>query len=194
MIGAPQPPRLSWLQRPPGPLLALAAVAAAAGLMWASSVPMSDFDLVMYSVLAGLAVCAGWLLRTLCCLISTKRFSWWMAVVPAVIVLCLGLNAAEVPLRVRFALAENDFDRVAAAVAADPRAAGAAGSRIGSYAVTSIDVHSGRVYFTVAGSGFLGQGGFAYLPSGPPGLSDPVGESVTVTALTGPWYVFSSSW
>lgn len=162
--------------------------------MWASSVPTSDFDLATYSVLAGLAVCAAWLVRTLSALMTTKRFSPWMAVVPAVVVFCLGVNAAEVPLRARFALAENDFDRVVTAVTADPRTADTTGRRIGSYAVTSVAVHDGRVYFTVAGSGFLRQGGFAYLPSGPPGLSDPVGESVTVTALTGPWYVFSSSW
>lgn len=183
-----------WVRRPPGPVLAGATLIAGAVLLWATSLPGSDFGLVMYAVLAGVVLCAAWLVRTLCFLITTKRFSWWILVVPAVVVLCLGLSAAQAPLRVRFALAENAFARAADTAAADPQAADTLAGDIGGYPVSAVAVYRDRVYFTVAGGGFLDQSGFALLPAGPPAVDDPLGESVTVTALTGDWYVFSSTW
>jgi hypothetical protein len=183
-----------WVRRPPGPVLAGATLIAGAVLLWAASLPGSDFGLAMYAVLAGFVLCAVWLVRTLCFLITTKRFSWWLLVVPAVVVLCLSLSAAQAPLRVRFALAENAFTRAADTAAADPQAADALAGDISGYPVSAVAVYRDRVYFTVAGGGFLDQSGFARLPSGPPAVDDPLGESVSVTALTGDWYVFSSTW
>lgn len=162
--------------------------------MWASSLPSSDFGLAMYSVLAGMTICALWLIRTVCFVITTRRFSSWIVVVPAVVVLCLSVNAAQAPLRLRFALAENAFTQALAAAVDNPQAANTLAGDIGSYPVSSVEVHHDRVYFSVAGSGFLSQGGFAHLPSGPHATDDPIGESVTVSPLTGVWYVFSSSW
>ncbi len=184
----------TWLRHPPGPVLAGATLIAGVVLLWAASLPGSDFGLAMYAVLAGSVLCAGWLVRTLCFLITAKRFSWWLLAVPTVVVVCLSLSAAQAPLRVRFALAEDAFTRALDAAVTDPQAADTLAGDIGSYPVSAVAVYRDRVYFTVAGGGFLDESGFAHLPSGPPAVDDPIGESVTVTALTGDWYVFSSTW
>ena len=190
------PPRstATWIRRPPGPVLAVAALAAALVLMWGTSVPTGDFDITMYAVLAGAAVCAGWLLRTLCSVITTRRVSWWVPVVPVIVVGCLTVTSLDLPLRLRFGLAQDDFDRVVAAVSQEVDFDHPRGGHVGSYRVDSIEGHGHNVYFFIHGSGFLSSGGFAHLPSGPPATADPIGESVTTTPLAGPWHVFSTSW
>lgn len=175
-------------------MLAAAAIAAAAALLWATSVPTGDFDTTVYAVAAGMAVCAAWLLRALCSVITTRRVSPWVPVVPVIVVLCLTATSLDLSLRVRFALARADFERVLVAVSQEADFDDPRGGVVGSYTVDSIEGHGPNVYFFIRGSGFLSSGGFAHLPSGPPAIDDPVGESVIITPLTGPWHVFSTSW
>lgn len=183
----------TWVRRPPGPVLAGATLIAGAALLWAASLPGSNFGLAMYAVLAGAVLCAAWLVRTLCFLITAKRFSWWLLVVPTVVVLCLSLSAAQVPLRVRFVLAEDAFTRAADAAVADPQAADILAGDIGSYPSAPWPC-TGTGCTSPSPAAVSWTSGFAHLPSGPPAVDDPIGESVTVTALTGDWYVFSSTW
>jgi len=175
-------------------VLAVGATAAAAALMWATSVPTGDFGITMYAVLAGMAIAAAWLVRTLCSVITTRRVSPWVPVVPVIVVLCLTATSLDIPLRLRFGAARDNFDRVVEAVSQEVDFEHPRGGLVGSYRVDSVVGHGHNVYFFIRGSGFLGSGGFAHLPSGPPVTADPIGESVTVTPLTGPWHVFSTSW
>ncbi|MBO0678175.1 hypothetical protein JRC04_11950 [Mycolicibacterium sp. S2-37] len=181
-----------WWRTPPGSLLTGLAVLVAVLLAYSASTLGGAFGTGLLALLAALVVAAAWLVRTITCAALTRRFFVRMLAVPLVFALTVGLLAFDVPVRVRFALARPAFEQAVAAIQAgappeDFR------RRHGTYPVDQVVRRGRNIYFSVAGAGFLGGAGFAYLPAGPPDPPDRFGESHTVTPMDAPWYRFSYS-
>lgn len=123
-----------------------------------------------------------WLVRLLVYAAYQRRLSPWFAVAPLAGALCLGVLAADLPLRARWAYAQGEFDRYVRQLPPRGEALEAPG-RLGGYAVH--DVHRIRhgVIFTTTADSFF-RAGFAWFPEGP-------SRPERYDHLSGPWYTWS---
>ncbi|MDO3635027.1 hypothetical protein [Mycolicibacterium arseniciresistens] len=181
-----------FLRRPPGWLLAGAALLCAAAFCWANSSLGTAFGTALLAFGATSVVVACWLFRTVASAITARRFFARTLVVPLIFGATAVLIGVDAPARLRFAQARPGFEHAVTSIegGADPaRFAG----RIGTYRVSQISTYGRDVYFTIPG-GFLGTNGLAYLPDGP-SESEHQGELNSIeTPFTGPWYKFSRAW
>lgn len=185
--------------KPPGPIVAAAAVSAVAVLVcryygwWPSrfgSMRWADPLLAAAGALVLLAA-AGvlWMIRTLYVLGRDRRWSWWVLPVPLT-VLAAGMMVILAP-RTTFDEMRPDFERVARELLAGPDTV-RSNIEIGRFDIAYARADSGgAVYFVEAGGlGLDTSSGWAYSPNGrPAGFDD-----FSATHLGGPWYEFTAVW
>lgn len=123
-----------------------------------------------------------WLVRLLVYAAYQRRLSPWFAVAPLAGALCLGVVAADLPLRARWAYAHGDFDRYVRELPPRGEPLDPPG-RLGGYALHDVWRNRGGVVFTTTADS-LGAAGFAWFPEGP-------GRPGRYEHLSGPWYTWS---
>lgn len=171
------------------------------------SVSLPGIGLVTFLVASGtlLAAAAVWLIRGLAFVSARRRgiargSSAWFLVAPLGGVLVLALVLGSVPLRVRWAMSESDFESWADRAPPESEVSEIVRfdvpSRIGLYRIRQAYRQGEAVIFYEArGSGIVDDAGFAYLPHGPfPQLVSGSFESPTFRHLSGPWYAWTASW
>jgi hypothetical protein len=184
---------MRFLRRPPGWLLAAAALLCAAAFCWVSSSFGTGFELALLALGASFVVAACWLFRTVASAVTARRFFFRTLAVPLIAAATVLAIEVDAPVRVRFAQAKPGFEDAVASIEAGADPAGFTG-RIGTYRVSHVARYGRDVYFTFPG-GFLGSNGLAYLPDGPSPTESHSGQGATTTThFTGLWYRFSTTW
>lgn len=169
------------------------AVLTSAVLVYAASTLGAALLTGMVAALAAFAVAVTWLVRTVACAVTARRFFARMLTVPLVFGATLSLLAVDAPARVRFALARPAFDRAVQSIIAGGAAPEQFVRRLGTYAVESVERRGENIYFRIGDAGFLGGAGFAHLADGPPDPPVRFGENDSVRPLAPPWYEFTYS-
>jgi hypothetical protein len=186
-----------WV-RPPGRQFHLMLVAPALMFLWSLSVPGSHFFLLLLSVLLlGIGVLV-WTWRLMAYGLSRWRLRrtahpGWFLVAPLCGALLAGLTVANVPLKARWALSRPAFDGAVEEIIAEDVHRMTGSERLGLYSISRFDRHGDAIFFYEQSGGFLGISGFAYLPDGPRPQFDRYFETLSLTHLQGPWYIWSSS-
>jgi hypothetical protein len=130
-----------------------------------------------------------WAIRALYVLGQDRRWSWWIAPAPAVVLLAVATMLLAP--RPSFDDTRPEFEQVAHELLADP-APVLSDLEIGRFDITTALVgEDGIVYFIEDGGlGLTDSSGWAYSPNGiPSGFDD-----FTATHIGGPWYEFVSVW
>jgi hypothetical protein len=191
-------------QRPPGWLFILVLVPLWLWFLYACSYPGFDFFGVGFALGLLAFTTLGWLLRVATFLWARRSgfasgSMWWLAVAPLGGLLVVGMAWRDLPLRVRWELAESDFAR---AVREAPPATGTnewvafdPPGQIGSYKVVRAFRVGDAVIFYESKGSLFDEAGFAYLPSGPfDELSTGWFEAPTFSSLGDGWYTWTASW
>lgn len=195
--------RMPLFARPPGRLFHVLMAVPTAVALWACSVPgIHYFPFVAggWLILFGAVV---WGARGLTYLAARWRATargsaWWFTIAPAAGVVVLGLLVADVPLRVRWAFAHDDFAQ-AAELAPAPSPTGESvpfdvPRRVGGYAISQAVRVGDAVLFYEATGALFDDAGFAYVPNG---RAEELSIHVAVRELRSlgdDWYAFTATW
>jgi hypothetical protein len=198
--------------RSPGWLFHLGLGVVVALRLWAASTPAGPQALlwlgsaVVFSVAA--LVWVVWLLAWM----RRRRdgasgAAWRFLVAPMCATLSVAVLVLDLPLQVRWSLAQESFDRAvesAPASAPDQPVAFDVPAVLGSYRVDRAVAIGDDVFLSVASDplesrsgGFLLSSGFAHLPTGRAPSPDPVGRGhgkVHYRHVDGDWYAWAASW
>jgi hypothetical protein len=185
--------------KPPGPIhLALTAVSLLILVCiyydwWPSRYGTSSWADPMLFGAAALLILAAlglvWAVKTLYVIGQDRRWSWWIAAAPAV--LLVAVATVMLAPRPSFDDTRAEFEQVALELLADPEPLHSH-LEIGRFDIrTAMSGDDGVVYFIEDGGlGLTVSSGWAYSPHGvPAGFDD-----FTATHLGGPWYKFISVW
>jgi hypothetical protein len=191
--GRPLGPPRRLMLRPIGWPLLLLACAAALVTLRSGMTPQVDSDILAYGVLAWLGVGLLYLIRLVCRGLALNgqpspfgRHTVRWLVPPAILVGTMVAFEARLPLRVGFELSRGAMDRFAQAALSRPaKQWPVPPQRVGIYRAKDIEAWAGQVIFTVEGSDWHGNGGFAYSPNGPPRSSN---AARVFQHLSGSWY------
>jgi hypothetical protein len=201
----PRTPFRALLRTPPGRWFHLALVPVTALLLYAASVPGYAFFTGYAAGALLLFAALMWAARTALYLRARRRgtasgSARWLAVAPVAGLAVVALLGNDVPLRLRWSLARDDFARAARLA---PPPAGDRGEwvrfavpdRIGSYRITGASRVGDGVVFTERTGALMNDAGFAYLPTGPfPEMANGSFETPDFYALGGGWYGWTASW
>jgi hypothetical protein len=169
-------------------------------LLWSTSYPGSLGPAVVFSLTGILLLGALWLYRFVRWLRSRQRtgVARW-AIAPAMVVVTVGLIVTHVPLRVRFELGRDEFDRITEGL--EPR-----GSfdewepldvpdEVGTYEIDFAFQVGANVILYESHGWYFNDAGFAYLPDGvDPRLASDSFEAPRYISLGGGWYAWRASW
>ncbi len=202
--GATRPRSWAWFDEPPGWAFHAVLGVNLALLLWAASAPgwvsIPAFGGQLFLGVLGIL----WLGRLIAFVAAARdqravgdRRAF--AIAPALVLLFVGVVAVDVPLKIRWSMSRESFERVVAdgpGATDDDRWRVLEGPRsLGSYDVSSIDQFRDAVFFFESSGGFMDDTGFACLPSGPfPELENGNFENPQFDHLGGCWYTFTAGW
>jgi hypothetical protein len=107
----------------------------------------------------------------------------------------LALLVVDAPLRVRWAMARDDFERAVDRVQAVEGYRSTDDLRIGSYDIVLVRRQGDAIFFYERNGALVDDAGFAYLPDGPsPEFANGDFERPSYRHLGGPWYAWTASW
>lgn len=166
-------------------------------VLWAASVPGVNFFLLMGAMYVAGLLGLIWLVRLVAWWRTSDRFGsarpWITMPVIALATLAALLSIAfDIPVKARFAIAQETFDAVVANMPPRSDFYFSDDLWVGGYRITGVYQSGDGVIFREATGALFQDAGFAYLPSGPSanyGLEDP-----QFRHLTGNWYAWTSSW
>ncbi len=196
-------------------LLVVAAVVAAILLLIASG-PTGPAGLAWFALpLLGLGSLCCWLGVAIHSVVR-RRLPAGLIIAPLIGLVTAGLIYTSTPSRIRFILVDRPAFNAVVARAPAPAVTildrdltedeandtygdfpGPCPAHIGTIRVRECASFSaGYLFYDSAGSGFIDDGGLAYLPSGAPthDVGDGSFEHPQFRHLFGPWYAFASSW
>ncbi|AOD24492.1 hypothetical protein IM25_18115 [Rhodococcus sp. p52] len=187
--------------RPPGLIVAGASVLLCTGFVFAlldwwpgHGHTVDTFTNSMIVLAFGvLLVVVGlvWAIKSAYVIGRDRRWSWWIAAAPIVVVAATGV-AAVIPSP-SFQAARSDFDLAARTVLSSPDPA-VLDVQVGPYTMSGIFRRDNAVYFYDADQSFLTTfGGWIYSPAGPPPDRSGIEQFDTIH-LDGPWYEFTAVW
>ena len=183
----------SFLARPVGWTLVIAAALTMATTLYADGVPTEGLFGLELVVAAAAWVVVGfaWFCRAIATAAAARRpvgtdderrGRWRWAVVPTLFVLTITLCEADVPTAVVFRLSRPAMERSALAALARPARA-VLPMGVGLYGTSTPEIENGTVYFPITGTGFFDQDGYGYNAAGPPAPGHG-----SCRHLSGPWY------
>lgn len=153
-----------------------------AGLLWAGTQPGGGGDAGSGWLLLVLIFALCWSVRLVAFAVCQFRVSAWFVLAPLAGLLVGVALDADVPMKARWSLAQDDFGGAVEASAPGGEGVRLPG-RIGTYRVLAVERVSGGVRFTTS-EDFWGRVGFAWFPDGAPSRG-------TYERLRGDWYVWS---
>ncbi len=193
-------PRWRAWRNPPGVVWLVALAAALATMLWAVTYPGFASVPMLIALLGMLVLGSIWLVRLIGWVIDRdRRDAWRWCAAPLMVVLTGVLVVTDVPLRVRFELARDDFDRVVEDLPArgsfDAWAPLSVPDSVGGYEIVRA-YQVGEMVILYEGEGLaFHDAGFAYLPSGPDDrLGNGSFEAPRFQSLGGRWYAWRASW
>ncbi len=193
---------MSLTARPPGRAFHLLLVAATLAILYSWSVPGFHLLVALFAGYALFGAVIVWVLRLVGFVVARRRQRTtgkgkWFALAPLGAAAVSALLWVDAPLRLRWTLSRDAFERVVYQV---QRGDGAAErqvpfGRLGLYEVLSVmKVETGVLFYEKTGN-FLDDAGFAYLPSGPSAdLENGSFENPQFRSLGGGWYAWTASW
>jgi hypothetical protein len=158
--------------------------------LYAYSAPGGYFELSLGVIWAWILVGASWIVSVAARVLRRRALKRGDAVVPVLVLVVGALLVLDVPLQARYRLSRSAMDATAKRVIAHPEQARTI-HRIGLWRTNRVEKIPGGMRFTVAGTEFIDQGGFAYSPDGEPAN---VGGEDVYTHFNGPWYLWDESW
>jgi hypothetical protein len=188
--------------RPPKLVVAVLSATLSAGVVFAmvdwwpgKGHQVDEFTNGLLALLFGvllLIVGLVWAIKSLYVVGRDRRWSWWIAPAPTVVVL-----AAVAVLMFpgpSFHSSRNAFDAAVQQVLTSPEPQ-AFDVRVGPHEISRIvRDDDGAVYFYDSDQAFLTvSGGWVYSPSGPPPTRMGV-DVIDAVHIDGPWYEFTSAW
>jgi hypothetical protein len=189
-----------WPRRrtPPGWVFYGCCLVVALIVLWAQSWPGGNWSLEIAGGLLTFGLAFVWVIRLLLAgtspWTSVRRLVRW-AIGPAGSVVLAVVLSLGLPLRARWTMSEDAFNRAVAEIQQHPERAQSFSGRIGYYDITIVRVVERGVLFYDSKGAFIDDAGFAFLPDGPyPELENGGFERPAFRHLGGPWYSWIASW
>lgn len=183
-------PASLWWRLTVGLVIPLLAAAACLVVLWSLVPPVVFYPLYVLAWGALIIVGVVWLVAVV---FGSIRYGWRgvTLVAPVIVLVTVGLAAAELPGRFGWWVSKDDLQRAAVACADPADAADVRSQRIGVYRVHSVQRVGDRgCRFTVEG-GLVDFVGVAYLPGERPYLGEPRRDGdIGYRHIEGDWYAF----
>ena len=158
--------------------------------LYASSAPGGYFEPTMVAFCGWVIVGASWVVSVATRVLRRRGLRPGDALVPVLVLVVGALVVFDAPLHARYRLSRSAMNAAAKRVVAHPEQARTI-HRIGLWRTARVERIPGGMRFTVSGSRFLDDHGFAYSLHGRPAN---VGAEDVYTHLDGPWYLWDESW